>query len=553
MAPRMTYPAVRRGGHIDTYQSKKNGSVKVLDPYRYLEGKGQEVDDFVQVQSKLTAGYIAGIAERSHLEDSIRKSSNYTKFSAPTFTRDGRYYWNYNSGLQAQYVLYRSTSEELPDFTNDDGKPGGEVFFDPNYLTKDGTAALATSAFSKCGQYFAYGISLSGSDFSTIYVRKTSVPFPSPEHKEIQEGGAGRMDDEIKFVKFSGIVWTPDSKGFFYQRYPARASHAEAVDAAGTETDEDKFAKLYYHRLGTPQEDDILVMKNDAEPNYMWSTSITSPDGRYLALYVSRDTARQNLLWITDLEDASNPIGPNMKWIKLINEWDAEYSIIANDGPRMYIKTNKDAPNHRVVTIDISDAGRVAGLCFKPFIDEDPEAPIQQIKAINEDTWAIVYSRDVKDELYLYDKHGKRVKRLAQDHIGVLTISGRRDFHQLFVTASGFTNPGVVYLYEFANKNRYPEETDFVAITHTDGMQTPMPALDQGPSSAVEDDGAQDGEWKMWRATKLEGLSLDEFKAEQVKYKSKDGTIVPMFIVSHRDAKRDGTAPALQYGESQFV
>ncbi|KAG9091317.1 hypothetical protein FS749_016631 [Ceratobasidium sp. UAMH 11750] len=457
MAPRMTYPAVRRGGHIDTYQSKKNGSVKVLDPYRYLEGKGQEVDDFVQVQSKLTAGYIAGIAERSHLEDSIRKSSNYTKFSAPTFTRDGRYYWNYNSGLQAQYVLYRSTSEELPDFTNDDGKPGGEVFFDPNYLTKDGTAALATSAFSKCGQYFAYGISLSGSDFSTIYVRKTSVPFPSPEHKEIQEGGAGRMDDEIKFVKFSGIVWTPDSKGFFYQRYPARASHAEAVDAAGTETDEDKFAKLYYHRLGTPQEDDILVMKNDDEPNYMWSTSITSPDGRYLALYVSRDTARQNLLWITDLEDASNPIGPNMKWIKLINEWDAEYSIIANDGPRMYIKTNKDAPNHRVVTIDISDAGRVAGLCFKPFIDEDPEAPIQQIKAINEDTWAIVYSRDVKDELYLYDKHGKRVKRLAQDHIGVLTISGRRDFHQLFVTASGFTNPGVVYLYEFANKNQYGE------------------------------------------------------------------------------------------------
>ncbi|KAG9092555.1 hypothetical protein FRC06_011880, partial [Ceratobasidium sp. 370] len=402
--------------------------------------------------------------------------------------------------------------------------------------------------------YFAYGISLSGSDFSTIYVRKTSVPFPSPNHQETQEGGSGRLHDEIKFVKFSGIVWTPDSKGFFYQRYPARASHAEAVDAAGTETDEDKFAKLYYHRLGTSQEDDILVMKNDDEPNYMWGTSVTSPDGRYLALYVSRDTARQNLLWITDLEDESNPIGPNMKWIKLINEWDAEYSIIANDGPRMYIKTNKDAPNHRVVTIDISDADRVAGLCFKPFIDEDPKAPIQQIKAINGDTWAIVYSRDVKDELYLYDKHGKLVKRLAEDHIGVLTISGRRDFHQLFVTASGFTNPGVVYLYEFTNKNRYPEETGFVSITHTDGMQTPMPILDQGPKSILENAGrAQDGEWKMWRATKLDGLSLDEFKAEQVKYKSKDGTIVPMFIVSHRDAKRDGTAPALQYGESQFV
>ncbi|KAG9097702.1 hypothetical protein FRC06_007261 [Ceratobasidium sp. 370] len=245
MAPRVTYPIVRRDGHIDIYQSKKNGTVKVPDPYRHLEGKGQEVDDFVQVADdpiKLTVDYIGGIAERSHLEDSIRKSSNHTKFSAPTFTRDAHYYWNYNFGLQAQYVLYRSTPEELPDFTNDDGKPGGEIFFDPNCLTKDGTAALAASAFSKCGQCFAYGISLSGSDFSTIYVRKTSVPFPSPDHQETQEGGSGRLHDEIKFVKFSGIMWAPDSKGFFYQRYPARASHAEAVDAAGAETDENKSA-----------------------------------------------------------------------------------------------------------------------------------------------------------------------------------------------------------------------------------------------------------------------------------------------------------------------
>ncbi|KAG9089573.1 hypothetical protein FRC06_001483, partial [Ceratobasidium sp. 370] len=130
MVSRVTYLIVRRDGHIDIYQSKKNGTAKVPDPYRHLEGKGQEVDDFVQVQSKLTVDYIRGIAGRSHLEDSIRKFSSYTKFSAPTFTRDGRYYWNYDSGLQAQYVLYWSTSEELPDFTNNDDKPGGVVFFD---------------------------------------------------------------------------------------------------------------------------------------------------------------------------------------------------------------------------------------------------------------------------------------------------------------------------------------------------------------------------------------------------------------------------------------
>jgi prolyl oligopeptidase len=233
-------------------------------------------------------------------------------------------------------------------------------------------------------------------------------------------------------------------------------------------------------------------------------------------------------------------------------------SRIGNDGPRLYIQTNKDAPNYRIMTIDISNEGRVKSLAFTPFINEDPEAPIQQVKAINQDTWAVVYSRDVKDELYLFNKAGKRVKRLAPEHVGVLSISGRRDFHRLFVTASGFTNPGVVYSYDFAKKAEYPNEPGFVSVMHTDGMMTPMLQTEQGTvdtlaeklnDTALVDGKAQEGEWKMWRATKLNGLSLDEFKAEQVKYKSKDGTIVPMFIVSHQDAKRDGTAPALQYGK----
>jgi prolyl oligopeptidase len=210
------------------------------------------------------------------------------------------------------------------------------------------------------------------------------------------------------------------------------------------------------------------------------------------------------------------------------------------------------------MTIDISNEERVKNQAFTPFIDEDPKAPIEQIKPINQDTWAVVYSRDVKDELYLYNKQGKQIKRLAADHIGVLSISGRRDFHRLFVTASGFTNPGVVYYYDFEHKVDYPHEPGFVAVTHTDGMETPMPRADAEPVGALgekllgttlDGDKAQDGDWKMWQATKLNGLSLDEFKAEQVKYKSKDGTTVPMFIVSHKDAKRDGTAPAIQYGK----
>lgn len=214
------------------------------------------------------------------------------------------------------------------------------------------------------------------------------------------------------------------------------------------------------------------------------------------------------------------------------------------------------------MTIDISNQQRVKTQSFTPFIDEDPEAPIQQIKPVNQDTWAVVYSRDVKDELWLFNRAGKRIKRLAPDHVGVLIISGRRDFHRLFVTASGFTNPGVVYSYDFTHTAEYPYEPGFVSVMHTDGMETPMPRPDPETVNGLveklgsvalngqaQNDKAQEGEWKMWRATKLNGLSLDEFKAEQVKYKSKDGTIVPMFIVSHKDAKRDGTAFALQYGK----
>ncbi|KAJ8502127.1 hypothetical protein ONZ51_g205 [Trametes cubensis] len=533
-----TYPAARRSDHIDVYKSESKGEVRVHDPYQWLEHNTPETEEWTTAQEQYTRQYLDQNPERKDLEDQIRKNMDYAKFSAPAFKDDGRWYWYYNSGLQAQSVLYRSKDGALPDFSQGEDL-GGEVFFDPNLLSSDGTAALAATAFARSGEHFAYGISRSGSDFFTIYVRPTSAPLASAEGKTPSHDDQ-RLPEEIRFVKFSGISWTHDSKGFFYQvgtvrwlprltaaqrhtlqlispfsqRFPTRDSHGSAADdVAGTETQSDKNAMLYYHKLGTQQSEDVLVYKDEAHPEWMWGTEITELDGRYLLLSVRRDTSRKNLVWIADLE--KDTIGPNMRWDKLIDEFEANYEYIANDGTKFYFLTNKDAPMYKLVTVDLADPAEKR--VFKDLIPEDKKAHLQDVCAINGDYAAIVYKRNVIDEIYLYQlSTGKRITRLAPDHVGAVSVNGRRNQPFFFATLTGFTNPGIVARYNFDVK-----------------------------------DEAQ--RWSIYRTTRVSGLDPNDFTAEQVWYSSKDGTRVPMFIVRHKDTQFDGTAPALQYGYGGFT
>jgi prolyl oligopeptidase len=283
------YPPARRSDRVDVYTSEKRGEVRVADPYDWLEdANGAETNAWTDAQEAYTRAWLDRNADRPKLEAAIRANTDYARFSSPSLKHDGRWYWYYNSGLQPQSVIYRSKDGTLPDFSSakEEG-PGGEVFFDLNLLADDGTAALATTAFARSGEYFAYGISRSGSDFCTVYVRRTDAPLAKGSHDD------ARLPDEIRFVKFSSITWTHDSKGFFYQRFPDRASHGDAAsDLAGTEIDDDRNAMLYYHRVGTSQAEDILVMKDPEHPEWMWGTGISEVDGRYLELYASRDTAR---------------------------------------------------------------------------------------------------------------------------------------------------------------------------------------------------------------------------------------------------------------------
>ncbi|KAF8631993.1 hypothetical protein AX17_004938 [Amanita inopinata Kibby_2008] len=495
------YPHTRRSEHVDTYKSEAKGEVKVPDPYCWLEEYSEETDKWTSAQERFTRAFLDKNPDRKRLEESFRRSMDYPKFSAPFLNDDNRWYWFYNTGLQAQTVLYRSLDHNLPDFSHTDNV--GEVFFDPNLLSNDGTAALSMYDFSHCGKYFAYGISLSGSDFSTIYVRPTSAPLAPSNSREKHDTGI--LSDELKFVKFSSISWTRDSKGFFYQRYPDQGCSKEN---AGIQTQGDRNAMIYYHRVGTSQSEDILVHLDKENPEWLFGAEVTD-DGNFLALYTMKDTARKNLLWMADLRE--NEIGQNIKWNKICNTFDGEYDLIGNDGTLLYIRTNESAPQYKIVTIDIADSQPK----FKELIPEDPQAYLSQTKLFNKDRLAMVYKRNVKDELYIYDNRGSRLKRLAEGFVGAATVSARETQPWLFVTLTGFNTPGTVGRYDLQQQ-------------------------------------AEEQRWSIYRTTRIKGLNPNDFEAQQVWYPSKDGTKVPMFVVRHKATKFDGTAPAIQYGYGGF-
>ncbi|KZO94890.1 prolyl oligopeptidase [Calocera viscosa TUFC12733] len=511
------YPPARRSEHVDVYKSELKGSVRVPDPYDWLEENEKETEEWVERQVEFTGTFIDQ-GPREKLYKAIKENFNYPRFSAASKKKDGYYYWYYNSGLQAQSVLYRA--KELPR-----GEAltaaGGEVFFDPNALSKDGTAAISVAKFSKSARLWAYGVSLSGSDFFTVYVRDTRVPWTG------SVDDAGKLEDEVRFCKFSDVTWTHDEKGFFYQRFPTRPEHGAAnEDKAGTETTMDTNAQLFYHRIGTPQSEDILVHQDRDNEHYMWGTSVSELDGRYLLLSTSKDTGPTNRLWIADLKEQE--IGPNIRWTKLVDDFEAQYSYLANDDTFFYFYTNLNAPRYRVITVDISASSPE----WNEWLAEDAQGgKLEDATALPGGLWGVQFSRDVRDEVYLYDAAGTPVQRLAEEFIGTIESSGRRDSDEFWLFMVGFTTPGAAgrWVLPAASPSAHANGT----ATGTNGH-------------------ASYGKWEPWRSTAVKGLSADEFDAEQVWYESKDGTRIPMFVVRHKSTPRDGTAPALQYGYGGF-
>ncbi|KAF4618878.1 hypothetical protein D9613_009989 [Agrocybe pediades] len=490
------YPATRRSDHTDVYKSASRGEIRIPDPYHWLEEHTEETDRWTSEQEAFTRSYLDKNPDLPKLEKAFCECSDYAKFSAPRLREDNRWYWYYNSGLQPQTAMYKSKGSSLPDVTKVNGDDC-EIFFDQNALSKDGTSALSTISFSKCGEYFAYTISESGGNFVSIFVRSTNSPLT-------KEKDGGRLSDELKFVKFTAISWTPDSTGFFYQRYPENTVTHQEDGAIATGANLD--AAIHYHTLGTAQSEDVLVQRDEANREYMYTTDMTE-DSQYLLLYTNKDTSRKNLLWIA--EYSPEIIGKHIKWKKVINQFEAEYDVIANDGPLFYLKTNKDAPQYKVITVDISKDNEI-----KELISERCDACLSSIVSVNKSYFALTYKRNVKDEIYIFSREGKQLTRLAEDFVGAATISGREKQPWFFVTLSGFTTPGTLYRYDFTA----PEEQ----------------------------------RWNLYATVQPNGLNNEDFEARQVWYESRDGTKVPMFIVRHKSTKFDGTAPAIQYGYGGF-
>ncbi|KAL0957661.1 hypothetical protein HGRIS_001442 [Hohenbuehelia grisea] len=265
---------------------------------------------------------------------------------------------------------------------------------------------------------------------------------------------------------------------------------------------------------------DILVHKDDENPDWMWSTGISDQLDKYLFLYITKDTSEQNLVWISDLQE--NNVSSNMKWIKLIDEWEWTYDIVANDGPNFYIKTNKKAPMHQVITIDLSDPYRQQ----KILIAEDPHTKLMDIQCLDGDKFVVLYQRNVHYEVYVVDMDGQRLLRVAEDYVGAMSVSRcRRSQSWFFLTIFGFDSPGVI--------RRYGLPKRFL-------------------EGAVEESSQKLESWSVWWKTPIKGIITDDFRTSQVWYKSFDGTLVPMYIVRHKDTPFDGTAAAIQWGYGGF-
>ncbi|GLT74399.1 hypothetical protein SLA2020_462020 [Shorea laevis] len=376
------YPLARRDESVvDDYHG-----VKISDPYRWLEDPdSEETKEFVQKQVELCESILKKCQVREKLREKITKLFDHPRYDAP-FKRGNKYFYSHNTGLQAQDVIYVQNSL--------DGEP--EVLLDPNVLSEDGTVSLHTISVSKDAKYLAYGLSSSGSDWETIKVMRV-------EDKAVEP-------DTLLWVKFSGISWTHDNKGFFYGRYPA-PQEGEKIDA-GTETSSNLYHELYYHFLGTDQSEDILCWRDAENPKFTFDGNVTD-DGQYLLLDIQESCDPVNKLYYCDMSALPEGLegfrGKDslLPFVKLVDQMDALYMQIANDGTKFAFRTNKDAPRYKLVRVDLKEPSN--------WIDVIPEAK----KDVLESAVAVNGTVD--------------------------GISARREDNMFFIHFSSFLTPGIIY------------------------------------------------------------------------------------------------------------
>jgi prolyl oligopeptidase len=462
----LSYPATRKGDVSEVLHGQK-----IADPYRWLEDPNSaETAAWVEAQNKVTFGYLEKIEKRAAIRERLTKLWNYERYGVPS--RHGAWtIFSRNDGLQNQAVIYKATSLTA----------SPEVLLDPNTLSTDGTVALSGLSFSEDGRYAAYATSASGSDWMEWKVR---------------EVGTGKdLPDVIKWSKFSGAAWKKDGSGFYYSRYDAPMSKDEAYNAVN------KYQKVFFHKVGTAQSDDQLVYERPDKPDWGFGADVTD-DGRWLLIYQSEGTNRENRIFLRDLADAAGKIEP------FLDRFDASYNIVGNDGATFYVVTDKDAPRYRVVAVE---KGKPEPALFKALIPQAGNRDVLSSASVIANRFVTVWRVDAHEKLRLFALNGTFESEIALPAIGSVSgISGKREDKDAFYAFTSFNYPSTTFRYDFASKA---------------SAVFKQPTVDFDPSA---------------------------FETKQVFYPSKDGTKIPMFIVHKKGLALNGSNPTYLYGYGGF-
>ena len=462
MIKTINYPEARKSDQTDDYHG-----VKVADPYRWLEDlDSAETRAWVEAENKLSFGFLEAIPQRTPIKQRLTRLWNYEKYGIP-FREGNRYFYTRNSGLQNQAVLYTVTSL--------DAQP--QQVLDPNTLSTDGTVALSGLQVSPDGKLLAYSLSASGSDWQEWKVRDVET--------------SKDLSDDLKWVKFSGASWTRDGKGFFYSRYDEPKSDA----LKGT----NYFQKVYYHKLGAPQSEDVLVYERPDQKDWLFNGVVTE-DGNYLFITVSQGTDVKSRIYYKDLKAKDSAV------VKLLDDFDAAYNFVGNEGPRFFFQTDLQAPRSKVIEVNVSKPARDN---WKVIVPEGKETLLSTTFVNNK--FVANYLKDAYTQVKVYDTAGKLVDEVAFPGIGAAEgFGGHATDKETFYSFTGFTTPTTIYRYDM-----------------TTGKSTVFrqPKVDFNPAA---------------------------FETKQVFYKSKDGTKVPMFITHKKGLKLDGNNPTYLYGYGGF-
>lgn len=455
----ISYPQTATVDTVDTYFG-----VSVPDPYRWLENDTSAATaSWVKAQNEITNNYLEHIPFRQDLLKRLTELANYERISAP-FKKHGKYYFYKNDGLQNQSVLY------VQDALNSEAR----VFLDPNKLSDDGTVALTSLSFSNNGKYAAYTISRSGSDWREIYVMDVAT--------------GSLLDDHITWAKFTDAAWQGD--GFYYSAYDAPSKGKEFSNV-------NEHHKIYYHKLGEPQQNDRLVYENKAYPKRFYTAQV-SEDERVLFIYESGE-GRGNALFMQDLTQKSAPV------VQLASDFDYQYTPIEVIGNRIYFFTNYQAAKNKIMAAELQSP-ELAN--WKEVVPEK-EQVLSDVRVIGGKLF-LTYDKDASNHAYVYDLQGKELQEIELPSLGSVSFNGDKDDEECFFSFTSFTIPGATYKYD-VQKNSY----------------------------------------ELFRAPKVKFHS-DDFVTEQVFFTSKDGAKIPMFLTYQKGLKKNGKNPVFLYGYGGF-